>query len=81
MMELLNTKEQTGEEAVSLRVPILWKKGVIQYEDDEMVNYSLARYLKMKISSELMRTNQIARIELERQKDDLMFLIRYNSRK
>jgi predicted transglutaminase-like protease len=81
MMELLNIKEQTDEEAVLLRVPILWKKGVIKYEDDEMVNYSLARYLKMRISSELMRINQIVGIELERQKDDLMFLIRFNSRK
>jgi len=79
MMELLNIKEQLDDKAVSLRVPKLWKKGVKQYEDDEIVNYSLARYLKMKISSELIRTNQITRIEIERHKDDLMLLIRFSS--
>ena len=28
----------------------VWENGAILYEDDELVNYSLARYLKMRIS-------------------------------
>jgi predicted transglutaminase-like protease len=78
MMELLNIKEQLDEKAVSLKVLILWKKGVKQYEDNEMVNCSLARYLEMRISSEVIRINQIIRIEIERHEDDLMFLIRFS---
>jgi predicted transglutaminase-like protease len=78
MMELLNIKEQLDDKAVSLKVPIPWKKGVKQYEDNEMVNYSLARRLKMEISNELIRINHITRIEIDRHKDDLIFLIRFS---
>ncbi len=78
MMELLNIREHPDDKAVSLTVPILWKKGVIQYEDDEMVNYSLARYLKIRVSSELLTIDKITKIGVESQKDDLKFLIHFN---
>lgn len=77
--ELLNIKEQLDDKAISLEIP--WKKGAILYEDNEIVNFSLARLLEMKISSELIRINQIKRIEISRQKDDLTFLIRFSRNK
>jgi len=80
MTELLNIKEQPNDKAISLQksTPILWKNGAIVYEENEMVEYSLARWLETKISSELIRINQITRIEISRQKDDLTFLIRFS---
>lgn len=79
MMTLLNIEEQTDDKAVSLEIP--WKKGAILYEDNEVVNYSLARRLETKISSELIRRSQITRIEISQQKDDLTFLIRFSQNK
>lgn len=83
MTELLNVKEQPDDKTISLQksVPIPWKNGAILYEENEMVDYSLARYLETKISSELIRINQITRIEISRQKDDLTFLILFSQNK
>lgn len=77
MTKLLNIEEQASDNVVSL-LEIPWKKGAILYEDDEMVNYSLARLLKMEISKQLIRINQITRIEINRHNDDLTFLIRFS---
>jgi hypothetical protein len=79
MTKLLNIEEQSDDGTISLEIP--WKKGVKLYEENEMVDYSLARYLETKISSELMRINQITRIEISRHKDDLRFLIRFSQSK
>jgi hypothetical protein len=79
MMKLLNIKEQTDDKAILLEIP--WKKGAKLYEDNEIVNYSLARRLETRISSELIRINQITRIEISRQNDDLTFLISFNQNK
>lgn len=49
------------------------KKGAKLYEDDEIVNYSLARRLEAIISREMLNKNQIAHIEIKRDKDDLIF--------
>jgi len=81
MTKLLNIEEQTDEEAISLEIPIRWKKGSILYEENEMVNYSLGRYLETKISSEIVRMDQITGIETNRYKDDLKFLIRFSQNK
>jgi predicted transglutaminase-like protease len=78
MTELLNIKEQQDDKTNSLQKSIPWKKGAILYEDNKMVNYSLARRLKMEISNELININQITRIEIDRRKDDLMFLIHFS---
>jgi len=77
MSELLNIKEQPDDKTFSLQkpIPIPWKNGAILYEENEMVDYSLARLLETKISSELIRINQITRIEIRRHKNDLTFLI------
>jgi predicted transglutaminase-like protease len=83
MTELLNKREQPDGKTISLQepIPILWKKGYILYEENEMTDYSLVRYLEMKISSEQIRKNQIARIELSRDGDDLTFQIRVSQNK
>ena len=76
LIRLLNIKERIADE--SAQVEILWKNGVILYEEDEFVDYSLARWLKMKISNELIKTSQITRIEVNSQQNDLMFLIHFS---
>jgi len=72
---LLNIKEQP--EAKANKLEILWKKGAIRYEDDEIVNYSLAKFLKMKIFSHLVSINQVKRIRVLRREDDLTFIVYY----
>ena len=78
MKKLLNVEEQPDDKATLLEVPILWEKGAILYEDDKLVNYSLARCLKMRISSELIEMNRIRGIEITHAKDDLTFLIHFS---
>lgn len=82
MTELLNIK-QLDSKAIPPQKPVRipWKKRAILYKENEMVDYSLARHLETKISSELIRKNQITRIEISRHKDDLTFLIRFGQNK
>ena len=82
MTELLDLKIQSDGKTPSSQniIPISWKKGVILYEENEMTDYSLARYLRMKISNELLETRQITGIEVTRQENDLTFLIRFDTR-
>jgi predicted transglutaminase-like protease len=77
MTELLNIKEQSDDKTISSQkpIPIRWKNGAILYEENEMTDYSLARYLETKISSEIVKMNQITKIEISREKNDLMFQI------
>jgi predicted transglutaminase-like protease len=77
MTELLNTNEQPDDKTISLQkpIPIAWQNGFTLYEENEMTDYSLARYLATKISSEFVRMNQITRIETSRYKNDLIFQI------
>ena len=74
MAELLNVR---GRQVDDKTLPIELRKGAIKYEDDEIVNHSLARFLEMKISNELMKINKITGIEIKRQKEDLIFLIHF----
>jgi predicted transglutaminase-like protease len=60
----------------SEKIPILilhWKKGAVLYEDDEIVNYSIAQRLKKMISNEKLDMNRIANIKVDLKKDDLIF--------
>ncbi|MCW4045794.1 MAG: hypothetical protein NWE94_09805 [Candidatus Bathyarchaeota archaeon] len=50
-------------------------KGAKLYEDDEIINYSIARRLESVICDEILDKNQIAHIEVKREKDDLVFLV------
>ena len=73
MTELLNVEnEGVNEPTLVLNIP--WKKGAVMYEDNELVNYSLARRLKTKTSTELIKGRQIKRIEVDRQDDDITFV-------
>jgi predicted transglutaminase-like protease len=80
MKKLLNVKEQTSDNVIS-SLRIVWKKGAILYEDDEMVNYSLARYLKLRISNELAGVDTITEIKAKfgQNNKDLVFLVRFSS--
>jgi len=64
-----------GEPISYFEVP--WKKGAILYEDNVMVNYSLARLLRIKISNELVELNQITRLQITHNDDDLIFRISF----
>lgn len=77
MTELLNIGEQSHDRAIPHQktIPIPWKNGVILYEENEMTDYSLARFLTMKISGELIRVNQITRVETSLDENDLIFQI------
>jgi predicted transglutaminase-like protease len=76
--KLLNIEEKASDKAIS-SFEILWEKGVKQYEDNQMVNYSLARYVKLKISNELANLDKITRIEVKPHNDDLAFLVHFSS--
>jgi len=67
-------------EGVSFKI-MQWKKGAILYEDDEIVNYSLARRLKMLISREMLDVNRVTNIKIDRKKDDLIFRVDLKSNK
>lgn len=54
------------------------KKGAILYEDDEIVNYSLAQRLRTIISEEMIDINHIANVKIDRKKNDLIFRVRLN---
>lgn len=77
MTELLNIKQQPNDKTILLQKPIQipWKNGAILYEENEMVDYSLARLLETKISSELIRKSQVTRIDMSSDGHDLTFLI------
>jgi predicted transglutaminase-like protease len=54
-----------------------WKKGALLYEDDELVNYSLARQLKTKISAQMLDLSQLTRVKVTREADDLIFQVSF----
>lgn len=58
-----------------------WKKGAILYENDEVVNYSLARRLAMLISREMLDVSHIVNLRIDQRKDDLIFLLDLKSNK
>lgn len=83
--ELLSIRKRLDEKAISPQksIQILWKNGAIFYEEDEMTDYSLARWLAMKIRNELVETSQIEQITIEtsHRKTDMIFRISYDPRR
>jgi predicted transglutaminase-like protease len=75
---LLSIKIQTTEDDSSVK--IRRKKGAILYEDDEIVTYSFAQWLKMKISDEVLDLSQITNLEIVQEKEDLVFDISFKSK-
>jgi predicted transglutaminase-like protease len=81
LKRLLSIKDSTDNaEEASLKI-WQWKKGALLYEDDEIVNYSLAQGLKMKISSQILDLTQLTGIEISREQDDLSFQVRFKLNK
>lgn len=70
--KLLNIKELIDDKEL-LSLKIIWKNGAIKYQNEELVNYSLRRLLETRISNELVQVNQITKLELTRNKNDLIF--------
>jgi hypothetical protein len=75
MTKLLNLKEQTNNANPSSLEILRWKKGSILYEDDEIVNYSLSKLIEKNILNERLNLNQIAKLEVIQDGDDLVFSI------
>jgi predicted transglutaminase-like protease len=81
MMKLLNIREQATEaDLLSLEI-LRWKNGATLYEDNEIVNYSLARRLKVEIFGAILEPSQIARLGIIQDKNDLTFRISLKSNK
>ncbi|MCW4038525.1 MAG: hypothetical protein NWF13_07310 [Candidatus Bathyarchaeota archaeon] len=75
MARLLNVK---GKQTDDRTLEICWKNGFMLYEDDEIVNYSLARAIRMKATDKVVNTNTINEIQIEHKDNDLIFLLNYN---
>lgn len=80
MRKLLEVDRQIINEAVSI-LEIRWKKGAVLYEDEELVNYSLSRWLKTEISIEMLETNKMTDLEVVKDKNDLIFRVCFKSSK
>jgi predicted transglutaminase-like protease len=66
-----------ADEAIGESIKLLhWKKGAILYEDDELVNYSLAQRLKTIITNLMIDYSNVKRVVVERKKDDLVFMLK-----
>jgi predicted transglutaminase-like protease len=84
MSKLLNIpNDEIGnpkDDVLSIKLP-KWAKGANLYAmNDEIVNYSLARWLKKKISNELIESTQITNIEIKKENADLIFQISFKSK-
>jgi len=78
MSKLLNILTERDDAEVSTLILRKSTKGAILYAmNDELVNYSLARALKNKISNELIELDQITKLEIEKENDDLIFKIHF----
>jgi len=53
-----------------------WKNGAILYEDDEIVNYSLAQRVKTMLSRETLDIDHVASVTIDRKKDYLIFQVK-----
>jgi predicted transglutaminase-like protease len=61
---LLNIEERpVFADAIAVE-NLLWEKGADLYNNNEIIDYSLARLLKIKISNDIVETNQITKLRL-----------------
>lgn len=84
MTALLNVKEKSDNHKITFQKEFRWENGRILYEDNELVNYSVARFLKRRISDEMLDIKEIAKIDVsfdEKKKDDLIFQVSFISNK
>lgn len=73
---LLSIQNPTDDSKKGSLKILEWKKGATLYEDDEIVNYSLAQRLKTILSEEMININHVAKIIIDKKKDDLIFQIK-----
>ena len=74
--------QNTNDDNTTATLEILhWKKGAILYENDEIVNHSIARRLKTLIFTEILEPSRITDLTVVQNKDDLSFQIRFKSKK
>lgn len=83
LKKLLNiNNQQIVDTEISSSEMLLWKKGAKLYEDDDIVNYSLARLLKMRISNQVLEIGQITELEIiPKENGDLYYRISYKPSK
>lgn len=81
MKRFMGIESSANDETRATLKMMNWKKGAILYEDDEIVNYSLARRLSSLISAELLEASRITDLEIIQYKDDLTFQIRLRPKK
>jgi len=75
MEGLLGIRKSADDSKNVLLKVYKWKKGAILYEDDEIINYSLVRRLKQRISNEIIDINRVVNVKVHQNKDDLIFWI------
>jgi predicted transglutaminase-like protease len=73
--KLLNIERSTHDSKKDPIVIWQWKNGAILYENDEIVNYSIAQRLKKIISNEILDKDRIANIKIDLSKHDFIFKI------
>jgi len=81
MKRLLRIQSSINADIKSTLRILHWKKGAVLYEDDEIVNYSLAQRLKTLISAEIFEVSQITDLKIFQDEDDLTFEITFRSKK
>jgi predicted transglutaminase-like protease len=70
---LLNIQRSKEKSEKNPLLILHWRKGAVLYEDDEIVNYSIAQRLKKIISNEMLDIDRIASLRIDQNKDDLIF--------
>jgi predicted transglutaminase-like protease len=75
MKELLNIHGSLDNPKRDSLTIMKWKMGAILYDDDEIVNYSLAQRLKTEMSNEMIDINRVTNLAVDWKKDDLIFRV------
>lgn len=77
MIDLLKINNQDYNTTALRQVEIPWKNGVKMYENDEFVNYSLARFIKMKAINELVPLEKVRKFSINIDEPDIIFNLAY----
>ena len=70
--KLIGIDQVNQDEGIFVKIPLSFKLGKC-YEDDEIIIYSMARAIKLKLENELCtNVDRIARVEVIQDGDDLL---------
>jgi uncharacterized iron-regulated protein len=78
MKRLLDISKSADNSKRDSLTILQWKKGTVLYDDDEIVNYSLAQKLKTIMANQVVDLNRVTNIAVDqigRKRDDLIFRI------